>query len=259
MADQNIRSIYSGPIWKVQEAKARFSEVLGASLTEGPQIITRRGAEIAAVVPIEQWRRLESTVRSLKELLLEPGVAAGVPIARGHEHHLSPADRLARSESALYLLDVGVILALFRPAPDQAVLDWLAGVPANRLHISAMAVGEIQRVVEQSRAKGTAKDTRDAQEVEEWLLRLRSAYGVLPVDAATYREWARLVHRRPEEAVDVAMVAATALVHHLTVVTGKVEYFESLGVPTVNPFEPRPPTAPDQTDTTGAVDGTHDR
>lgn len=258
MTDQNIRSIYSGPNWKVQEAKARFSELLDAGRTEGPQIITRRGAEIAAVVPIEQWRRLESAVRSLKELLLEPGVAAGLPISRGVEHHLSPADRLARSESALYLLDVGVILALFRPTADRAVLDWLAGVPANRLHISAMAVGEIQRVVEQSRAKGTAKDTRDAQEVEEWLLRLRSAYGVLPVDAATYCEWARLMHRRPETAEDAAMVAATALVHYLTVVTDDVEYFESLGVPTVNPFEPRPTTAPDRSDTTGAVGGPHD-
>ena len=253
MTDQNRRSVYSGPNWKVQEAKARFSELLGASLTEGPQIITRRGAEIAAVVPIEQWRRLDSAVRSLKELLLEPGLAAGVPIPRGHEHHLSPGDRLARSEPDLYLLDVGVIVALFRPKPDRAVFDWLAGVPANRLHISAMAVGEIQMVVEERRAKGTAKDVQDAQEVEEWLLRLRSAYGVLPVDAATYREWARLMHRRPETQQDAAMFAATALVHHLTVVTGYVKYFESLGVPTVNPFEPRPPTVPDRTETTGAV------
>ena len=63
----------SGPAWQVQDAKARFSELLDASLSEGPQIITRRGTEIAAVVPIEQWRRLESAAPSLQAWLLEPG------------------------------------------------------------------------------------------------------------------------------------------------------------------------------------------
>lgn len=59
--------------WPVQEAKARFSELLEKSLTEGPQIVTRRGVETAVVVPIEQWRRLQERARpTLKELLLAP-------------------------------------------------------------------------------------------------------------------------------------------------------------------------------------------
>jgi len=251
VTDQNIgSSLGSGPqspagrppdaAWQVQDAKARFSELLDASLTEGPQIITRRGAEIAAVVPIEQWRRLEGAVPSLKELLLEPGVAAGAPPPPRPERHLRPADRLERSGSAAYLLDAGVMVALFRRTRGRAVLDWITGVPANRLHISAMAIGVIQRVVEETRAKGTTTDTLMAQELEEWLLRLRCAYGVLAADAITFREWARLMHRHPEAALDVAMNAATALVHCLTVVTGDVEYFELLGLPTVNPFEPEP-------------------
>lgn len=251
MTDQNISSpLSSGPqtlaggrpdsAWQVQDAKARFSELLDASLTEGPQIITRRGAEIAAVVPIEQWRRLESAAPSLKELLLEPGVATGAPPPPRPERHLNPAGRLERSESAVYLLDADVIVALLRRTRGRAVLDWITGVPANRLHISAMAIGEIQSVVEQTRAKGTTRDTLKAQELEEWLLRLRCAYGVLAADAATFREWARLMHRQPEAALDVAMVAATALVHHLTVVSGNVEYFELFGLPTINPFEPTP-------------------
>ncbi|MEE8544967.1 MAG: type II toxin-antitoxin system Phd/YefM family antitoxin, partial [Alphaproteobacteria bacterium] len=45
--------------WQVQEAKARFSEFLEASLKEGPQKVTRRGVETAVLVPIEQWRRME--------------------------------------------------------------------------------------------------------------------------------------------------------------------------------------------------------
>ncbi len=57
--------------WQLQEAKSRFSEFLNAALREGPQIVTRRGVEEAILVPIEEWRRMQSTSRpSLKELLL---------------------------------------------------------------------------------------------------------------------------------------------------------------------------------------------
>ena len=60
-------------VWQVQEAKARFSELLATSLAEGPQIVTRRGVETAVLVPIEHWRRLERLTRpNLKELLLAP-------------------------------------------------------------------------------------------------------------------------------------------------------------------------------------------
>ena len=57
--------------WQVQDAKARFSELLEASLADGPQIVTKRGVETAVLLPIEQWRRLERMTRpDLKELLL---------------------------------------------------------------------------------------------------------------------------------------------------------------------------------------------
>ena len=60
-------------VWQVQEAKARFSELLATSLAEGPQIVTKRGVETAVLVPIDQWRRLERMTRpNLKELLLAP-------------------------------------------------------------------------------------------------------------------------------------------------------------------------------------------
>lgn len=57
--------------WSVQEAKARFSEFLDTCLLEGPQMVTRRGAEAAVLVPVQEWRRLQSAARpSLKQLLL---------------------------------------------------------------------------------------------------------------------------------------------------------------------------------------------
>ena len=60
--------------WQVQDAKARFSEFLEATLKEGPQVVTRRGIATAVLVPIEQWRRLQEASRpSLKKLLLALG------------------------------------------------------------------------------------------------------------------------------------------------------------------------------------------
>ncbi|MBC3833133.1 type II toxin-antitoxin system Phd/YefM family antitoxin [Undibacterium amnicola] len=57
--------------WAVQDAKAKFSEFLDACLTEGPQMVTKRGAEAAVLVPVQEWRRLQSAARpSLKQLLL---------------------------------------------------------------------------------------------------------------------------------------------------------------------------------------------
>jgi len=50
-------------IWPVQDAKARFSEFLDACLVEGPQMVTRRGAEAAVLVPVQEWRRMQSAAR----------------------------------------------------------------------------------------------------------------------------------------------------------------------------------------------------
>jgi antitoxin Phd len=60
--------------WQVYDAKARFSELLDATLKDGPQIVTRRGVETAVLVPIGEWKRLKAFARpSLKDILLDPG------------------------------------------------------------------------------------------------------------------------------------------------------------------------------------------
>jgi antitoxin Phd len=60
--------------WQVQDAKARFSEFLDATIKNGPQIVTRRGVETAVLLPIQEWRRLQNSARpTLKELLMGPG------------------------------------------------------------------------------------------------------------------------------------------------------------------------------------------
>jgi prevent-host-death family protein len=69
-------------IWPVQEAKARFSEFLDACLLEGPQMVTRRGTEAAVLVPVQEWRRLQSAARpSLKQLLLSDQARTDMVVA----------------------------------------------------------------------------------------------------------------------------------------------------------------------------------
>ena len=79
-------------IWPVQDAKARFSELLETCLREGPQMVTKRGAEAAVLVPVDDWRRLQHSARpTLKALLLadEPRAELHVP-ARGRRRRRAP-------------------------------------------------------------------------------------------------------------------------------------------------------------------------
>ena len=71
--------------WSVQDAKARFSELLEASLSEGPQIVTKHGKAAAVLVPIRQWDALQSaSKRTLKQVLLDPGASTDMAVpARG--------------------------------------------------------------------------------------------------------------------------------------------------------------------------------
>ena len=67
--------------WPVQDAKARFSEFLDACLADGPQMVTRRGAEAAVLVPADQWRRLQTAARpTLKQLLLCNDARGDLPL-----------------------------------------------------------------------------------------------------------------------------------------------------------------------------------
>ena len=79
--------------WPVQDAKARFSEFLEKCLVEGPQMVTKRGAEAAVLVPASEWHRLQAAARpSLKDLLLSNEARAQVLApARGHARRRTPA------------------------------------------------------------------------------------------------------------------------------------------------------------------------
>ncbi len=69
--------------WAVQDAKARFSALLEASLKEGPQIVTKRGIEAAVLVPVVEWRRLQQSARpTLKELLAAAAPRGEIPVPK---------------------------------------------------------------------------------------------------------------------------------------------------------------------------------
>lgn len=79
--------------WPVQDAKARFSEFLEKCLTEGPQMVTKRGTEAAVLIAADEWRRLQASAKpSLKELLLSDQARAQIPVRpRGQSRRRSPA------------------------------------------------------------------------------------------------------------------------------------------------------------------------
>jgi predicted nucleic acid-binding protein len=133
----------------------------------------------------------------------------------------------------VYLLDTNVVSETRKPGPYGAVLAWIQTVPDQPLHLSAVTVGEIQAGIEITRERDVAK----ALAIEAWLDQIARTYNVLPMDAAVFRRWAHLMHRKPYHHMEHAMIAATALIHGLTVVTRNVRDFELFGLKPLNPFE----------------------
>ena len=105
-------------------------------------------------------------------------------------------------------------------------------MPADQLFLSAVTIGEIQAGIELTREQDPAK----SDQLEQWLDQVVASYGVLPMDAAAFRRWAKLKHRRSDTLIEDAMIAATAIVHRLTVATRNVRDFQGFGVALVDPF-----------------------
>jgi predicted nucleic acid-binding protein len=132
-----------------------------------------------------------------------------------------------------YLLDTNVISELRKTRPHGAVVAWFSALEEGVLFLSAVTLGELQSGIERTRHQ----DPEKAGELEHWIDRLPDSYQVLPMDTACFREWGRIMDKKPRELVQDAMIAATARVHRLVVATRNERDFRQLDVRTFNPFK----------------------
>jgi predicted nucleic acid-binding protein len=135
-----------------------------------------------------------------------------------------------------FLLDTNVVSELRKAKPDPNVLAWQQSQSHAEAYISTLLVGEIRQGIERIRAR----DPKQADALERWLQGLISAYHdrILPITTDVAQQWGRInVPPTPPPIVD-GLMAATALVHRLTLVTRNVADVARTGVPLINPFRP---------------------
>jgi len=140
-----------------------------------------------------------------------------------------------------YLLDTNVVSELVASRPNANVVDWLDAVDAEQVFLSVITVGELKGGIER------LPDSRRRRRLINWLngdLLVRFGERVLPIDTQVALAWGTLVAETraagtPIPAID-SLLAATAAVHGLTLVTRNVGDFEAAGIPLLNPWQDNP-------------------
>lgn len=131
----------------------------------------------------------------------------------------------------MYLLDTNVVSEARRGTP-QAV-TWLRSVNPLKVHLSVITLGEIMRGI----ALKQRSDPRTAGHLTEWLRKIRDDHGdrILPITAEIAVEWGRIAAMRPRGDID-GLIAATAVIHDLIVVTRNISDFSDTGAAVIDPW-----------------------
>jgi predicted nucleic acid-binding protein len=132
-----------------------------------------------------------------------------------------------------FLLDTNIVSEVRKPKPHGGVIAWIESLRDDQIYISAVTIGELQRGIERTRSQ----DKPTALAIESWLDQLEKTHNILPMDAACFREWARLMESKSDHLLEDAMIAATARVHTLKVATRNENDFDLFQVDYINPFK----------------------
>lgn len=132
-----------------------------------------------------------------------------------------------------YLLDTNVVSEIRKPIPNAGVAAWFAEADSADLHLSVLVVGEVRQGIERLRHR----DSEQAAVFERWLEVLKNEFGdrLLPVTTTVAERWGALNAGRPLPVVD-GLLAATAAVHELTLVTRDASLLAATGVRTLDPW-----------------------
>jgi predicted nucleic acid-binding protein len=132
-----------------------------------------------------------------------------------------------------YLFDTNVLSEVNRRQPNERVLAFVRGLSNEHTFISVLTVGELRRGAVLKRRT----DAGHADRLDAWIASIETDYGprILPVDLSTAQRWGELAAERSRPLVD-ALIAATAMVHDLTLVTRNTRDFADVGVALVNPW-----------------------
>jgi toxin FitB len=133
-----------------------------------------------------------------------------------------------------YLLDTNILSETRKRQAATGVTDWIAATPPELLHVSVLTLGEIEHGIVRIRGRG---DHEQAVGLERWLREVELGFAdrVLPITLPVASAWGRQQHSQPLPVID-GLIAATATVNGLTVVTRNAKDFERSGVQVLNPF-----------------------
>ena len=138
-----------------------------------------------------------------------------------------------------YLIDTNIISEVRKGSScDEVVASWYASIDDADLYLSVLVLGEIRKGIELARRRDSVK----AKALESWLTQVDAAFGdrVLPIDRAVTDEWGRMSALRPIPVID-GLLAATAKVHRMTLVTRNDANVSGVGAMVLNPFKPPEP------------------